>query len=565
MTTLIFLLDLAGATFLLLYAVRMVQTGIERALGPSFRRIITARRDSRVQTAAAGVLLAIILQSATAAALLASGFAATALLGFTGAVAVVLGADVGSALVIQILSFRPEWLIPGLLFAGGYLFLKIEARSLRQLGRILLGIAFILLSLRFISEAVHPIRDSAFMPAIAGYLASDFVTAFLVGAVVTFVMHSSVAAILMTVTFVVLGVLPMQAGVSVVLGANLGSAALLMWLARDMPAVARRVPVANILLRGTGSILALFICSLTPLLGMFSVFSAGQTLVAVHLLFNILVLFISLPFVGLMANPLARLLPDRETDSPNSETKLRSALDISVVDRPTQAIGCLTREVLRMSQSVEVMVEPVMQYFDHADPVAMKATKAVDVDLNHALDGVRRYLALVPRQAQSKEQSHRLRELVEYAVSLETAGDIVAKGLLPLAQAKSRDRLKFSEPGRIELVQLHERLMANMTLASNVLLSEDIESARLLIEEKNEMTAHERKSRRRHLKRLRDGTEESFESSDIHLETIRAFKDINSQIASIAYPILYRNGQLLETRLVDTVESGDFDDDIAAD
>ena len=378
MKTLIFLIDLGGATFLLLFAVRMVQTGIERAMGPSFRRIIATRRDSRIQTAAAGVLLAIILQSATAAALLASGFAATSMLSVSGGLAAVLGADLGSSLVIQILSFRPDWLVPILLVIGGYLFLKVEDRTLRQVGRILLGVAFILVSLRFIGEAVHPIRDSAFMPAIAGYLAGDFVTSFLVGAVVTFVMHSSVAAILMTVTFVVLGVLPVSAGISVVLGANLGSAVLLIWLSRDMPAIARRIPAGNMLLRGFGAVLALFLVNLAPVLAWADVFAPGQRLVLVHVLFNGVVLILSLPLIGLLEKPLTRLLPDRSTESANGAFKPRSALDRSVVDRPNLALASLTREILRMSQIVEVMARPVMDYFDRGNEAGTWASHGVN-------------------------------------------------------------------------------------------------------------------------------------------------------------------------------------------
>lgn len=559
MTTLVFLINLGGATFLLLFAVRMVQTGIERAMGPSFRRIVTTHRDGHFRTALAGVLLAIILQSATAAGLLASGFAATSLLTFAGGLAVVLGADFGSALVIQILSFRPDWLIPILLVAGGYLFLKVEARTPRQWGRILLGIAFILLALRFIGEAVHPIRDSAFMPAIAGYLKADFITAFLVGAAVTFVMHSSVAAILMTVTFVVLGVLSPNAGISVVLGANLGAATLLIWLSRGMVTRARRIPTANLVLRGAGAVLALLLVNLSPVLSVLDGVSDGQKLVLVHMVFNGLVVILSLPFLGILERPFLALLPSRAEAPAVDGFRSLSALDRSVIDRPSLALACLTRELLRMTQIVEVMARPVMVFFETGDETAIKATKTLDIDLIRALDDVRRYVALVPREGQTKEQYRRVRELVEYAISLKTAGDIIAKGLLSLAVEKNRNRLKFSQEGSLELDSLHERVMANMKLAFNVLLSEDIESARLLLEEKSEMASQERKSRKRHLKRLREGAEESLESSDIHLETLRALKDLNSQIAAIAYPILVRGGQLLETRLVDNVNESDVE------
>jgi phosphate:Na+ symporter len=554
MTIITFLLDVSGATLLLLFAVRMVQTGIERSMGPSFRRIVMGYRDNRVQTALAGILLAIILQSATAAGLLAAGFTASGVMSFTGGLAIVLGADLGSATVIQILSFRPEWLIPVLLTVGGYLFLKVEGRTPKQIGRIFLGIAFILLALRFISEAVQPIRDSAFMPAIAGYLEGDFVTAFLVGAIATFIMYSSVAAILMTVTFVVIGVLPVAAGVSVVMGANLGSAMLLTWLSRGMSPSTRRIPLANALLRGFGAVIGLLAVNLTPLVGFLDGLGGGQTLVTVHLLFNATLLLVSLPFITALERPLSMLLPDRPPSKDAESMKPLCALDQSVLHRPGLAIASLTREVLRMSQIIEVMARPVMQFYANDEPEAIKALQATERDVNNALSGVRRYVAAISRDRITKEQSRRIRELAEYAINLSTASEIIGRRLLELAREKHDKQLRFSDAGWQELQLLHERVMANMALAFNVLVSEDIESARLLMEEKSEMAAKERKSRKKHLKRLRDGTEASFESSDVHLETLRNLKDLNSNIAAIAYPILYRGGQLLETRLIDTIE-----------
>ncbi len=555
MTTLAFLLNLTGATMLLLFAVRMVQTGIERSMGPSFKRIITSRKESQVRTAMAGILLAIVLQSATAANLLAAGFTASGLLSLTGGLAVVLGADFGSAMVIQVLSFDLHWMVPALLAVGGYLFLKAASQTQRQVGRMLLGIAFILLALRLIGEAMDPIRESDFLPVIATYLTTDYITAFLMGAAITFIMHSSVAAILMFVTFVSLGVLPVAAGVSLVLGANLGSALLAIWLSRGMAIAARRVPMGNLILRGSGAVLALLLVNNTPLLSLFDLFTSGQVLVSVHLTFNIILLALTLPFVGMLEKPLKVLLPDAP-ESEHSEEKFapKSALDQNVINIPQMALASLTREVLRMSQIVEIMAQPVMELYESGDLERIKAVKKLDEDVNAALSDIRLYVAAIPRDKMSKAEARRSRDLIEYSINLETAGDIIAKNLLHLAENKARRGLKFSKAGWDELQSMHERVMSNMNLAFNVLLSEDIESARQLMEQKSDFTRNERKSRKKHLKRLREGSEISLESSDIHLETLRALKDLNSQIAAVAYPILYKHGQLLETRLVETMD-----------
>lgn len=545
-----------GAVMLLLFAVRMVQTGIERAFGASFQRIIT-KNDNPFSSAAIGTVLAMVLQSSAAVALLTAGFASVGTLNFAAGLAVVLGADFGSAIVVQLLSFRLDWLVPILLAIGGWFFVKTDKRILKQAGRILLGIAFILLSLRFLRETMDPIRDSSFLPAIAAYLESDFLTAFLIGAAVAVLMHSSVAVVLMCVTLVAIEAIPLAAGVSLVLGANLGSAVIPVWLSRSMNAAARRIPLANLFLRGVLAVIVLFAVNTLGLVQYLGDANPQQSVVSAHLAFNALLL-ICLPFTHLLKTPFEQLIPTELVPVENEEQNVMmiSALDETALSSPRLSFACLRREVLRMSQLVEHMMRPVMDRYADGDLDLIKITRQEDLYVNQALDGIRHYVAAMPSSKMSKSDTRKVRELAEYAINLETAGDIVAKRLMQLAADKANKELRFSDAGWDELQTMHEKVVANMIFAFDILISEDVEAARLLMEEKNDLAKRERKSRKRHLKRIRQNEEVSLESSDLHLETLGALKELNSQIASIAYPILFRHGQLLETRLVDEIDEG---------
>ena len=481
-------------------------------------------------------------------------------MGFATGLAAVLGGDLGSALIIQLLSFRLDWLVPLLLTVGGWMFVKAGRRRIRQFGRILLGVAFILIALRFLREAMEPIRDSAFLPAIADYLAADFVTAFIVGAALAFVMHSSVATVLMCVTLVAIGAIPLEAGISIVLGANLGSAMIPIWLTRDMPPLARRVPVANLLLRGSWALLVLVLLNRLPLHDTFLAMGPGQALINVHIAFNLSLLLLSLPLTGQICRLCEWLLPAPRTTGDEAGSG-PSALDFDVIDKPALALSSLKREVLRMAGLVERMAAPVMEVYASGDLERIESLRAMDAEVNAALSGIRNYMAAIADTPMDKAQRKAARELAEYAISLESAGDIVAKRLLPLARSKARRNLRFSDDGWAELRRLHETVMANIRLATSVLLSDDLESARLLVAEKAEVARLERKSRKRHLKRLARGGASSFDSSDLHLETLRALKDLNAHFAEVAYPILYRNGQLLETRLIESLDEDSQESD----
>ncbi len=536
---------------LLLFAVRMVRTGIERSYGASFQRLMTRQRNY-VQASLAGLIMAVVLQSSAAVALLTSGFAASGLLAFPAGLAIVLGGDLGSALIIQVLSFRLDWLVPLLLAVGGYLFVKTDAKRARQTGRILMGIAFILISLRFLREAMDPIRDSAFLPAMADYLARDYVTAFIVGAVLAFVMHSSVAAILMCVTLVQIGAIPFAAGLSLVLGANFGSAFIPVWLSRGMDVRARRIPITNLAMRGSWAVFCLFAVNLALRSGQLGAPEGGQMLVNAHLAFNASLLLLALPFCGRVQPLIERLMPEPKSESATAERgRPASALDLSNIGSPSQALSSLKRELLRMCDLVETMFRPSLELYRGASKDQIRAVQAVDEDVNACLSGIRAFVAAIPTDEFGKQNAKSARDLMEYAIRLETAGDVVAKRLATLADDMRKKGAAFSKEGWAELERMHEDILANLKLATNVLISDDLESARLLSLEKSEIKRAERDSRKRHLRRLQHGSTESFETSDIHLETLRAFREFNSHISAVAYPILYRHGQLLETRLIE--------------
>lgn len=547
-----FILNLFAATMLLLFAVYLVRTSIERSLGPSFKRILTEKGNRRISASIAGIVLAVVMQSATATALLATGFAASGLLSFVGGMAVVLGADFGSALVILLLSFDLSWLVPFLMGCGGWLFLKSARQKARLMGRFLLGVSLILLSLQLIGAATASIREGAFVPAMVGYLETDYLIAFLLGAGVTFLMHSSVAAILMCATFANLDVISPTVGISLILGANLGSATLPVWLSRGMDSKARRIPFGNLILRGASSLLLLIAIQQTQvLLPAFDGKGTGHTLVLIHLIFNGALVFVCLPFLRLLEKLLNIFTPVSMTDGKEVDAlRAVSALDQKLLSQPSAAIGCLKREILRMSQIVEVMFHPVMELYETGDSVKISSVRIKDKAVNSALDGIRCYATALGNESLSKSEKRNVRELVEYAINVEMAGDVIAKRLLVLAQRRADDHVKFSTDGWDELTRVHKRVCYNMSLASNVLVVENIDSARVLLEGKSELSILVSKSRKKHLKRLHNGSNISIESSDIHLETLRELKEFNSLISTVGYPVLYRNGQLLESRLI---------------
>lgn len=544
----VFLLNLAGAVFLLLYSTRMVRTGVERALGANLRNVFMATRRSTVPNAFAGMMSAAMLQSSTAVMLLVSGFTAAGVMGVTGALAMVLGADLGTAIAVTFLSLDLKWLIPLLLVGGGVLFLKFEARVAKQAGRIMFGIAFILISLRMIGEATAPLRESAGLMAVVDYLAGDPLTAFIGGAAITFAFHSSVAAVLMFATFCAQGVLPLEAGLPLVLGANAGGGLIGLWLTRNLHIKARRVALGNLVIRLSGALAVVLLIAKFTLPVEVPGATPARQLVNFHLLFNAALVILWLPLVVPLATLTKRLMPDREAAAAALSRRV-PALDRNVLGTPGLALASATRELLRMGEQVEAMLAPVMTYFVPASEVPSDKIAEIEQQVDTAQNDIKLYLAEMNQGELSPEQAGRSMELASVAIGMERIGDIITKDLMRLASDTRKRKLAFSPEGWNELNAMHARVLANMQLAMNVLVSEDVDSAAQLVREKETIRRMEQDSHDRHLARLARSSPESIATSNIHLDVLRALKEINSRLVYIAYPLLKRHGMLRESRL----------------
>jgi len=330
------LLHLAGSVTLLLWAVRMVRTGIERSQEPALRRVLRESKSGRLRAAGIGAGIAVLLQSSTAVAMLAAGFAGSGVLTVQTGIALMLGADFGSALVVQILSFDLSLLVPVLLLAGGLMFFKGPTRDTRQAGRVLIGISLILISLQMIGQATEPLRDSAMLPTVVGYLRGDFITAFLIGAAFTWLVHSSVASILLIATFAAQGLVPAELGVSLLLGANLGGGLIAVGLTRASFVEARRIAWGNLTFRGTAALVVLFTFHLLdPAIGWLGADAARQ-IVNLHLLFNGALIIFCLPLTGPVTRLVERLVKPKQTleQQLNPLAASASALDTAVIARP---------------------------------------------------------------------------------------------------------------------------------------------------------------------------------------------------------------------------------------
>ena len=541
-----FLIQIAGAAALLIWAVRLVRTGVERGFAAPLRFWLRHSAKNRLLAAATGMGAAVFLQSSTAVAVLVSNFVAKGGLATAVGLAILLGADVGSAVVTQLLMVRQPILIPILLLIGVAIFLRAHG-STRQIGRILIGLALIFVSLDMIRAATGPLVANSGTQTVMAYLGRDLLTAFVLGAGFAWVVHSSVAAVLLFVTLAAQAVLPVPAAVAMILGANLGGALIAYVLTLSAPLSSRRMIVANLVLRGGGAVLVTFLISAMPnLLDHLGTTPARQSINS-HLVFNLVLAVIALPFVGVLTSLLTRLMPDKVSEDPPLAAV--SALDPNALERPQRGLDCAARELLGMGQKIEHMLVSVEPLYDTWNTVAAKTIRDQDATIKQMHLDVKLYLAKLGQTGLDEEFGRRSMELASISSSLDSASDAIARVMLELAKRLDAQKLQFSPKGRIEIGDFSDRVQNNVQLALNVMVNQNPAQARELVEAKEKVRKVEQKLQRNHIGRLREGLAESIETSNIHQETLRALKQVNTAFSMVGYPILLKSGDLLKSRL----------------
>jgi phosphate:Na+ symporter len=539
------LIDLAGTVTLLLWGVRMVQTGIQRAFGPRLGLVLVGALRDRSRAFLAGLGVTAILQSSTATGLMVTGFAAGGLVEPIPALAVMLGANVGSTLIVQVLSFDVAGLAPCLFLVGFTMFHRGGATRTRDLGRVAIGLGLMLLSLRQLLDFITPYEDVPSLRLLLGTIATEPVLCVLLGAMATWAAHSSVAIVLLVMSFATKGVIPPHAAFAFVIGANLGTAInpLLEGAIGDDPA-AKRLPVGNLLNRALGCVMAL---AALPILGpwLVVVFPDNARAVAnFHTAFNLVLAAVFFP-------PYAALLRRWFPSSINAADPARPLyLQRAALDVPAVALGAATREALRLVDVLDAMLQGARDAFEHADRKQVMQTKRMDDVLDKLNRAIKSFLGSLDFAAMTEADHRRLEAILAFAHNLEHAGDIVDKNLMGFVSKQLKRGLAFAPRDQVELTVALNRLIANLHTAASVFMTDDIRAARRLAAEKEAFRDMEEVATQAHFGRLRTVGTKPSEASALHLDVLRDLKQVNAHlVAAAAYPVLRSQGELLSSRL----------------
>jgi phosphate:Na+ symporter len=541
------LLDLMGGVALLLWGLHMVHSGIVRAFGSDLRRALAVALQNRFAAFLAGVGITTLLQSSTATALMTAAFAAGGAVSLIPALAIMLGANVGTALIVQALSFNISAVSPVFLLLGVLAFRRGKQTRTRDLGRVAIGLGLMLLALHILIDSLAPAEEAPQARTLITIFTSEWALCLLLAVILTWATHSSVAVVTLIMSLANSHFVTPQAALTLVLGANLGSAInpIVEGSKPGNPANLR-LPVGNLLNRIVGVLIALpLVPQIATTLERLQPNPSHMT-AGFHLAFNVVLALLFIGPLDVLARLLVRIFPEQKRPVDPS-TPLY--LDETAFDTPSVALACAARETLHMGDLVEAMLRDTITALMTDDRKLVAQISRMDNAVDRLDEDIKLYITKITRESLDEPDARRAMEIISFAINLEHIGDIIDKNLMELATKKIKHRYQFSREGSAELIAFHQRVIDNLKLAFGVFVSGDIKVARRLLEEKAQLRTLELAAAESHFARLRAGRPESIETSSLHLDILRDLKRVHSHICSVAYPVLEAAAELEPSRL----------------
>lgn len=544
------IVNLLGGVALLLWGVRMVRTGVERGWGDRVRVFIEHRLGSRFSAFLAGGAATAILGSGTAMTLIVAGIAAAGAISTALGLAVLLGADVGSALVTSVFTSGSSvalWASPILLAIGFVVFQSSEEFRPHNVGRILIGLGLMLLSLKLIKEATIPLAQASLFHDVLAAVGREPALAFIVGGILAWAFHSTLAAVLLIASFLANGSLDATAALAFILGINFGGGLPAVTSTLNLSAAARRLPLANLLCRGFGALLGLaFLDYFAPIIAALPL-RPLEIAVGFHTAFNIIAGLFFLGFTGPIARLATRLVPDEK----GAEDSLSSPryLDSKALANPPVALANALLETVRMAEVLDRMFTTALDALHTGSLEGLKQVTALDVRLNAYQTAVLGYLSDLAQNELAPADAGRALELTLYVSNLEHAGDVIQLNLGDRITAKTKEGITFNAEEKASLDDLCLIVRDNIRLAIGVLSSHDLEGAKRLIAQKDAFRALENQVLDGQFRPGGLGSKSALRRSALYVDMIRDLHRINSHVVAAGYPIVDAAGLLRGSRL----------------
>lgn len=534
-----------GGLAFFFYGLQAIRNSMQLLAEGRIKSALRRITQNRFLAVGFGIFITLMLQSSSATTVMLVSFASTQMLTLWQAFGVILGADIGTTFVAVLLSIKKISEYSLVLIAFGFTFQWLSKRKKTQhLGAVILGFGLVFFGLNLLVHSAEPLKQNELATQFFFYMANNPLASLVVATIFTALVHASAATVGIAISLAFTGLIDFQTAIPIVLGANLGTCVTALMATIGTGIDGKRIAIAHIFTKLVGvAIIFPFIPAIAKFINSTSAYvcscfnlvvpnDAGKIAIT-HLLFNVFVALLFLPFIGWGVSIIKKIVPDPVNAPEPFGPKF---LDEKVLDTPILAFAQTRREMIRASGYAYSLFEDCLKMFEKRSdvPDIIEDIQSRDDKIDILDKAIRFYLAKLSRELLSDELSREQYALLNITSNIEEIGDIVSNDMVSLAKKKFSNNLVFSEDGWRELRHFHAQVLENFDITISAMTTPHPEVIQKIIRQQQKVYDLEQEYKYSHISRLHDGKTETFYSSSIHLDLLGDLRRVNGQLTYIA-------------------------------
>lgn len=564
-------MGLFGGLAFFLFGMEMMSEGMKKTAGNQMRSILAALTSNRFFALGAGAFVTMVIQSSSATTVMLVSFVQAELMSFAQSLGVILGADIGTTITAQLIAFKLTDYALAMIALGFCLRMFGKSDTQKEIGNVILGFGILFFGMKLMSDAMKPLRTfPGFIDMIKGL--ENPILGLLVGTLFTGLIQSSSAFTGIVIVLAQQGFISLEAGIPLIFGANIGTCITAGLATIGASREAKRVAIAHVLFKILGVLLfIIWIPSFAKLITQVSAFfgstGTARQIANAHTIFNVSLGLVFLPFTGLLAAFILKIYPikNEKKDTPEIEVW---HLDESMIETPSIAIDLVRTEIARMAKILNRMLKTVLIPFISDPDLILKnpdipkdekerlireipthdeihkhLTLLEGIDLrekkiDYLDEKIYDYLTKIARQELNKEEAEEVFKMTTVTNDMESIGDIIHRGILPLTFKKKGLNAEFSPEGKDELMLYHLKVVKQISRLRETFEEKDRTVAKRIMAKESKYTELESEFKLKHMHRVIKKDEKSLKTHEVHLELMDLLKQINVYTINIAKRLL---------------------------
>lgn len=524
-------IGILGGLGLFIYGMHLMAAGLQKAAGKKLERIIETLTKNRVIGVFVGAIVTAVIQSSSATTVMVVGFVNAGIMNLQQAVGLIMGANIGTTMTGQIVSFKLEAYAPIAVGIGMFMFMVSKKPKNKHLAEILLGFGILFIGMNFLKDSLAPLKEvPAFEAMLINFGANPILGVF-VGFVLTFAVQSSSASIGMLIALASQGLLPIESALPILYGDNIGTCTTALLSSIGTTKNARRAAIMHLTFNAIGTLLFMLVLSgpIKYIVMSWDPTNVPRQIANAHTMFNLINVVVQLPFAFFLIKVATWLVPDGEEDEDLRVTKY---LDDRILETPSIAFNNTVRETLRMGKRSKNSFEASMNAFFDNDEKFAHQTFEMEKTINQLERYITEYLVKLSNTDITETTRIRVDGLFNAVNDIERIADH-ADNIAELAILAVEGDIRFSTDALNELREMYDNAYLALDLAMDSLKTLDRTKALEVIQLEEKVDHQEKMCRKSHIERLHRN-ECTSEAGIIYNDVISNIERVSDLSANIA-------------------------------